>query len=343
MAILGQNFVDLSPLFNLNPTRNSLLASLGLFDGVGVSSHKVAVSRLVEDNHSLYNEPTARFSSEHNVTARQNEKEYLIELPFFMREDQITPADIQGKRKPGTDVQQTVTDIYSDYMGKHAVAFMRTRESYLARSLFSGQVYTPKTDDLLIDFGALFGVTPMNTTLNLTATDSSTLRAIDDMVSQITEAAQGIAAQVERIIVFAKSSFYSDLRFSPAMEAAFRYVSPLDESNVVYQRRDLLPGVSTFSIPGSNVDVIKVTDPLLLAQMGDADAIAIPQFAAGSGVYQNIFGAPSSSFLLLDSTPAETYSWSYESERGDVVNVISENSALSVNHGLGFSVHITAA
>ena len=187
MAILGQNFVDLSPLFNLNPTRNSLLASLGLFDGVGVSSHKVAVSRLVEDNHSLYNEPTARFSSEHNVTARQNGKEYLIELPFFMREDQITPADIQGKRKPGTDVQQTVTDIYSDYMGKHAVAFMRTRESYLARSLFSGQVYTPKTDDLLIDFGALFGVTPMNTTLNLTATDSSTLRAIDDMVSQITE------------------------------------------------------------------------------------------------------------------------------------------------------------
>jgi hypothetical protein len=96
MAILGQNYVDLSPLFNLNPTRNYLLASLGLFDGVGVSSHKVAVSRLVEDNRSLYNEPTARFSSEHNVTARQNGKEYLIELPYFLREDQITPADIQG-------------------------------------------------------------------------------------------------------------------------------------------------------------------------------------------------------------------------------------------------------
>jgi hypothetical protein len=30
MAILGQNYVDLSPLFNLNPTRNYLLASLGL-------------------------------------------------------------------------------------------------------------------------------------------------------------------------------------------------------------------------------------------------------------------------------------------------------------------------
>ena len=343
MAILGQNYVDLAPLFNLNPTRNYLLASLGLFDGTGVSSHKVAVSRLVEDNRSLFNQPTARFSSEHNVTARQTGKEYLIELPYFLREDQITPADIQGKRKPGTDVQETLTDLFADYTQRHSVAFMRTRESYLARSLFSGTVHTPKTDDVLIDFGDLFGVAPMNTTLDLTATDSSALRAIDDMVTQITEAAQGMAAQVERIIVFAKGGFYSDLRFSPAMEAAFRYVSPLDEGNVVFQRRDLLPGVSTFSIPGSNVDVIKVTDPLLLAQMGDADAIAIPQFAAGSNVYQNIYGAPSSNFELLDATPAETYSWSYESERGDVVNVISENSSLPVNNGLGFSVHIKAS
>ncbi|WP_455425625.1 major capsid protein [Dryocola sp. LX212] len=341
--IIGQNYVDLSPLFNVTPTRNFLLASLGLFDEDGVTSHKVSVSRLIEDNTSLFNQPTARFSSEHNVTARQNGKEWLIELPYFLREDLITPADIQGKRKPGSDVQETLTDIYSDYMSKHAVAFMRTRESYLARSLFSGTVNTPKTDDVLIDFGDLFGVAPMNTTLDLSATDSSALRAIDDMVSQITEAAQSQAAAVERIIVFAKGGFYSDLRFSPAMEAAFRYVSPLDEGNVVFQRRDLLPGVSTFSIPGSNVDVVKVTDALLLAQMGDADAIAIAKFQAGSGIYQNIYGAASSTFELLNAAPQEVYSWSYEETRGNVVNVISENSALSVNHGLGFSVHIKSA
>jgi hypothetical protein len=54
-----------------------------------------------------------------------------------------------------------------------------------------------------------------------------------------------------------------------------------------------------FSIPGSNVDVIKVTDPLLIAQMGDADAIAIPQFAKGSGIYTNIYGAPSQRLNFL--------------------------------------------
>lgn len=342
--IIGNERVDLSPLFQLTSTRNFLLSSLNIFDGDGVTSHKVSVSRLLEDNTSLYNQPTARFSNEHNTTQRQSGKEWLIELPYFLREDVITPSDIQGKRKPGSDIQETVTDIYSDYMGKHAVAFMRTRESYLARSLFSGQVYTPKTDDLLIDFGDLFGVAPMTATIDLNATDSSTLRQIDDLVSQITEAAQSQAAAIERVIVFARGDFYSDLRFSQGMQVAMQYVSPFDDANVVITRRDLLPGVSTFSIPGMNCDVIKVTDPLLLAQMPEGvDAIAIPVFQKGSGIYTNIYGAASSTFDLLNAAPAEVYSWSFESERGNAINVISENSALSVNHGLGFSVHIKAA
>lgn len=342
--IIGNEVVDLSPLFSATSTRNYLLASLGIFDGDGVTSHKVSVSRLLEDNTSLFNHPTARFSNEHNVTSRQNGKEWLIELPYFLREDLIVPSDIQGKRKPGADIEETVTDIYADYMSKHAVAFMRTRESYLARSLFSGTVNTPKTDDVLIDFGDLFGVAPMTATIDLTSTDSSALRQIDDLVSQITEAAQSQAAAIERVIVFARGDFYSDLRFSQAMQIAMQYVSPFDDANVVIARRDLLPGVSTFSIPGTNCDVIKLTDPLLIAQMPDGvDAIAIPVFQKGSGVYTNIYGAASSTFDLLNASAQEVYSWSYENERGSAINVISENSALSVNHGLGFSVHITAA
>lgn len=342
--IIGNERIDLSPLFQLTSTRNFLLSSLNIFDGDGVTSHKVSVSRLLEDNTSLFNQPTARFSNEHNVTARQNGKEWLIELPYFLREDLIVPADIQGKRKPGSDIQETVTDIYSDYMNKHAVAFMRTRESYFARSLFSGQVYTPKTDDLLIDFGDLFGVVPMTATIDLNATDSSTLRQIDDLVSQVTEAAQSHAAAIERVVVFARGDFYSDLRFSQGMQVAMQYVSPFDAANVVVARRDLLPGVSTFSIPGTNVDVIKVTDGLILQHFPEGvDAIAIPVFQQGSGIYTNIYGAASSTFDLLNAAPAEVYSWSFESERGNAINVISENSALSVNHGLGFSVHITAA
>ena len=43
--IIGNERVDLSPLFQLTSTRNFLLSSLNIFDGDGVTSHKVSVSR----------------------------------------------------------------------------------------------------------------------------------------------------------------------------------------------------------------------------------------------------------------------------------------------------------
>lgn len=58
--ILGNDYVDLAPLFQAHNTRNYLLATLDFTDPVGVSSHKVAVSQLVESNESLFNKETSR-------------------------------------------------------------------------------------------------------------------------------------------------------------------------------------------------------------------------------------------------------------------------------------------
>lgn len=211
----------------------------------------------------------------------------------------------------------------------------------MAASLFSGRTYTPKTDDVLIEWGKLFNVTPMKATVNASSTDTTKIfKEFDQIATDIIEKAQSQAAAVERIVVFCKPEAFSAIRFSAGMANAFQYVSPLEEGNVVYQRRDLLPGVTAFTIPGTNIDVVKLVDPLHLAHM-TADAVAVPKFAKGSNVYQNIYGAASSTFELINAAPAEVYSYSYESSRGDAVNVVTENSQMVVNHGVGFSVQIT--
>ena len=263
--ILGNDYVDLAPLFSAHSTRNYLLSTLDFTDSVGVTSHKVAVSQLVESNESLFNKETSRFSSEHNVTKREQGKEWLIEIPYFLREDVIRPSDVQGKRKPGTDFQETLTDIYAEYVAKHNVAFQRTKESVLAASLFSGKTYTPKTDDVLIEWGKLFNVSAMKATVNASSTDTTKIfKEFDQIATDIIEKAQSQAA-----------------------------------------------------------------------------AVAVPKFAKGSNVYQNIYGAASSTFELINAAPTEVYSYSYESSRGDAVNVVTENSQMVVNHGVGFSVQIT--
>ena len=65
------------------------------------------------------------------------------------------------------------------------------------------------------------------------------------------------------MIVFAGSDAYSKLRFHTSMKSAFQYVSPLDEGNIITQRREILPNVKTFTMPSIAVEVVKITDPLL--------------------------------------------------------------------------------
>lgn len=335
---IGREMVDLAPIFQALPERNYLMNALDLFDGVGVQNPKVVVTQLLDDNYSLFNTPQSRYSSNHDTTARQNGKEYLIEIPWFAREDEFKPVDVQGRRVQGTDYEQTVTDLYTEYTGKHKIAYLRTRESYLARALFKGEVYTPATDDLLISYAELFGVVPMSASVS-TATAAQDFDAILDKVQA---AAGGLAGQIERVIVFAKPAAFSQIRFSDSMSKAFQYVAPYDDRNLFYQRHELLPGVSTFSLPGAPIDIVKVTDPLILAQMpDDADMVAVPVFSKGTNAYQNIYGAASGNFALIDASPAEYYSWGYLSERGDAYHVMHENSALPVNHALGMQVKIT--
>lgn len=39
----------------------------------------------------------------------------------------------------------------------------------------------------------------------------------------------------------------------------------------------------------------------------DADMVAVPVFSKGTNAYQNIYGAASGNFALIDAAPAEYY------------------------------------
>lgn len=123
---------------------------------------------------------------------------------------------------------------------------------------------TPATDDLLISYAELFGVVPMTASVS-TATAAQDFDAILDKVQA---AAGGLAGQIERVIVFAKPTAFSQIRFSDSMAKAFTYVAPYDERNLFYQRHELLHGVSTFSLHGAPIDIVKVTDPLIGTDAG---------------------------------------------------------------------------
>ncbi|WP_286867784.1 major capsid protein [Pantoea sp. UBA5035] len=335
---------DLMPLFEVMPQDNYLLQTLNIFDKVGSKSIDVSLDTMAQDNRTLINDPQKRFSFSHNSTARDKASNYLIELVHFHREDVVSAADFQqGNRKAGADREETMMDIVSEYVAKHAKAHRRTVEAAYARALFTGTVNTPFTDEApVIDYAQSFDAPFMTDTLDLTTAAKDVLEIFDSYLSRVSDATQGLYSDVRRVIVFAGADAFSKLRFHESMKSAFQYVSPLADGNIITQRRELLPNVQTFTIPGIAVDVVKVTDPLLTPFIGRNEMIMLPVFTAGTGAYKHVFGPASvDTNLARLAGPQEVFSYQYEKPRGEI-EIVSEAGILPVNHATAFTLKVTA-
>ncbi|MDQ5179977.1 major capsid protein [Klebsiella variicola subsp. variicola] len=168
------------------------------------------------------------------------------------------------------------------------------------------------------------------------------LEVFNGFLDKISTATDGLWTDVRRVVCFASASFYNSLRFHASMKSAYQYVDPFNEMNIVYQRKEVLPNVQTFTLPGLSIDVIKVTDPLLTPFIADGTAVMLPVFQSNTNVYQHLYGPASvDTNLAASGITQEYFSYQYEKERGEV-EIVSEASVLPVNHGTNFSLVITA-
>jgi len=340
---------DLVPAFSQTSQQNYLLQALGIFEKDGSSEIRVSFDRLAESNQSLLNTPQKRYDFSHNSTQLGNASNYLVEIPYFLRSDQISAADFQkGKRRPGRSDEETYLDILGDYIEAHAKAHKRTVETMYARALFQGEVYTPFTETdnerKVIDYAASFDAPFMTETISLApSTTFDVLEAFNGYLDRINAAADGLYSDITRVVVFAGADAYNKLRFHPSMKEAFQYVSPLAEGNIITQRRDLLPNVQTMSLPGLSVDVIKVTDPLLTAFLASNEMVMLPIFRNGTSAYQHVYSPASTNTRLARSGDLqEYYSYLIEKDLGEE-NIYSEAGILPVNHVTNMTLKITAS
>lgn len=339
---------DLVPAFSQTSQQNYLLQALGIFEKEGSSEIRVSFDRLAETNQSLLNTPKKRYSFEHNSTERGTATNYRVEIPYFLRHDSITAEDFQqGKRRAGSTEEETYLDILGDYIQAHAKAHKRTVETMYARSLFTGEVYTPftKTEDprQIIDYATSFDAPFMTDAIDLTSSTAlDVLEIFNGYLDRINAAADGLYSDITRVVVFAGADVYNKLRFHPSMKEAFQYVSPLAEGNIIIQRQDLLPNVQTMSLPGLSVDVIKVTDPLLTAYLASNEMVMLPIFRAGTNAYQHIYSPASTNSRLARTKIAQEYfSYLIENDLGEE-RIYSEAGILPVNHVTNMTLKVTA-
>ncbi|HCA8483572.1 TPA: major capsid protein [Klebsiella pneumoniae] len=344
---------DLVPAFSQTSQLNYLLQALGIFEKEGSSKIRVSFDRLAETNQSLLNTPKKRYSFEHNSTERGTATNYRVEIPYFLRHDSITAADFQqGKRRPGATEEETYLDILGDYIQAHAKAHKRTVEAMYARALFTGEVYAPYNPDedledkerKVIDYATSFDAPFMTETLDLNSSATlDVLEAFNGYLDRINAAADGLYSDITRVVVFAGSDAFNKLRFHPSVKEYFSpTVSPLAEGNIITQRRDLLPNILAFTLPGMSVEVIKVVDPLLTAYLASNEMVMLPIFRAGTNAYQHIYSPASTNSRLARTEIAQEYfSYLIENDLGEE-KIYSEAGILPVNHVTNMTLKITA-
>jgi len=337
--------VDLAPLFQETPREGYILQALDIFDKSPSDSITVMLDRLIEDNKTLLNQPKKRYSFEHDSTARSEASSYPVELLHLHREDTVSSVDFQkAGRKPGTDRQTTMDDIVGEYVLKHSKAHRRYIESAYADCLFRGLVQTPFTLEApVIDYATSFDAPQMTGSIVLSTNGTDILQEFNTFLDQISQATDALWTDVKRVVVFAGADFYNSVRFHQSMKDAFAWVDPFNSQNVVYQRKELMPNVQTFTLPGMSVDFIKVVDPLLTPYVPVNGAVMTPIFNKGVNVHQHIYGPASvDTNIALSGDVQEYFSYMYEKDRGEI-EIVSEASALPVNHGTNFSLILSAS
>ncbi|SMB37089.1 conserved hypothetical protein [Serratia proteamaculans] len=341
-TIYGYGVIDLAPLFEVSPVNNFLLQAINIFDYDTSDTPKVELDRILTDNATLMNDNVKRYGSEHNTTQLDKATGYLVEIPHFARIDQISAQDFQGRKATRENREATLMDISEEYVRKHKLAHSRTTEAYLANCLFNARVNSPKTDDQIIDYSTQFGTAQKVESLALSDASLDVMKAFDGFVNTIAAESESLVSSVRRYVLFAGASMFSKIRFHASMKSAFQYVSPLDAGNVVFNVREVLPNVQSFTIPGTNIDVVKVADPILSAYIGVDEGILLPIFVEGTNAYQRIAGPASRDMDLALGDTSEYYMTMHKDAKWNDISIRFEAGLLPVTHAFNLSMKITA-
>ncbi|HIG8797322.1 TPA: major capsid protein [Raoultella terrigena] len=196
---------------------NFLLQALDIFKDKTSPLPKLEIDELQENMQSVA-ASVNRYSSEVSVTERPRSKNRLVEIPHFVTTGNIGAESFQGRRRVGTQRQTAMGELVSDEGIRQYMKFRATKEAYLARALFSGQVLAPYTQDRpVLDFEDEFGQTHATATINATKSGDGLLEDLDTAANAMRFALGGWLSSMRGVVVLCSPEAYKAIKFHKSM------------------------------------------------------------------------------------------------------------------------------
>ena len=196
---------------------NFLLQALDIFKDKTSPLPKCELEELHENMQSV-SASINRYSTEVSVTERPRSKNRLIEIPHFVTVGNVGAESFQGRRRTATQRETTMGELVSDEGIRQYLKFRATKEAYLARALFAGQVLAPYTQDSpVLDFESEFGQEHATATVDATKSGDGPLEDLDTAANAMRFALGGWLSSMRGVVVLCSPEAYKAIKFHPSM------------------------------------------------------------------------------------------------------------------------------
>ncbi|EKY5001815.1 major capsid protein [Citrobacter amalonaticus] len=275
MSIIGKefDFVDMSGVFVKSPLEGFLLQDLGLFHTKTNNNIFISVDTM-DDSQRELTKAVARFGSDMSAINTPKAKNYSLPSILRVYSSTVTSQDVQGRRQPGTDLQQTIQNVVADKALRHHTQARRDREAILADALFRNVVQ--REGGVTLDYQDYWDQEDSGAILQQTATIAAGVS--DDAIMSINQTKQqlrlkcgGWASNIAGFYLFCGADAFWTLLSNPSIQQQQLYNNI--GSDVLFPPA-LHGAFEHFKL--GNLTVICVTDPLY--QIDTTDAYLVPKF-----------------------------------------------------------------
>lgn len=294
---------------------NFLLQALDIFKDKTSPLPKIELEELHENMQAI-SASVNRYSTEADVTDRPLAKNRLIEIPHFVTVGNVSAADFQSRKRVGTQRQTQRDELISDEGIRQYLKFRATKEEYLARALFAGEVLSPYTQDRpVLSFEDEFGQVNATASIDATKSGDGPLEDLDTAANAMSFALGGWMSSMRGVVVLCSPEAYKAIKFHPSMLTLVNH-GVLPDSNLFNASvKASLPAFQAMTIDGLTF----VNTGLLYREFIPAgQAFMVPLFGANNIVGSDlqpfeIYHGPASRDARLAAEEVESqffqYSW----------------------------------
>lgn len=324
---------DYTEEIQLIPNVYGKIQNLGLFTPFGVNSEVVVLDREEQDLVILKEVPRGAPATRSKGSSR----DYLpLVIPHIPHDDQIRPADIQGKRMPGSTDAETLTRVRMQKMEnlrmKQALTLEFLRMGAIKGIITGGSGNT--IYNLYTEFGLTIGDYQKDLALSVDGTEVPALlgsykRQIEDDL----EAGMGLITGWH---CYCGTTFFDNLTSHPKVTDAFQYYT--SSQNML--RNDVREGFLYKGIMFEEYNSsFSLSDGTASKMVADTKAYLFP--VGVPNMFRSYF-APADKLDYVNTMGQEVYMFEYPGDKGKWIDLESESNPLPINTRPQGVIEITA-